>query len=117
MKFKHARAARGLLQDLEEDIRRFVLTWNEKQARLQKEGQTYSPSPLCEEQEEEQDHVSDDDDDDEIVFVGRKGKTHDAPDRRRLSSNMSRAFGTINENHEEKMVFESLVGDRGAGFG
>ncbi|EED18304.1 conserved hypothetical protein [Talaromyces stipitatus ATCC 10500] len=94
---KHARAARGMLQDLEEDIRRFLEKWNDKQL------------------ERELDSVKDseyEDSDDEIVFVGRNGQMHDAHSRQEKAKR-------INEGLQEgqKMVFESLAHDPGAVFG
>jgi hypothetical protein len=123
MRLKHARAARGLLQELEEDIRRFVLTWNEKHAKLQKEGRANSGHSHCEDEEQKQgrklaeEKDQGDDDDDEIVFMGRNGRMQSSSGRKRWPGNSKAAIGVANENDEEKMVFESLVEDRGAGFG
>ncbi|KAJ5090518.1 hypothetical protein N7532_009202 [Penicillium argentinense] len=101
MKLKHARAARGLLQDLEEEIRLFIRKWNEKQAFLKNEGLLDAPS----------------DSEDEIVFVGRNGQMHDAPERRETLRQMREEMSGRDERDGEKMVFESLVEDRAAGFG
>lgn len=60
VKLKHARAAHGMLQDLEEEIRQFI------QSR----------------QEEEYE-----DSDEEIVFVGRNGQMHESGARRQRRSN------------------------------
>ncbi|KAJ9194391.1 hypothetical protein DTO164E3_5369 [Paecilomyces variotii] len=106
MRLKHARAARGLLQDLEEDIRHFVQKWNEKQLMLEDEGLTDAPSPA---------DISEDED--EIVFVGRNGQMHDSPERKRVLRQMRKDLSQHQERDGEKMVFESLAGDRGAGFG
>ncbi|KAL1847586.1 hypothetical protein Plec18170_008483 [Paecilomyces lecythidis] len=106
MRLKHARAACGLLQDLEEDIRHFVQKWNEKQLMLQDEGLTDAPSSA---------DVSEDED--EIVFVGRNGQMHDSPERKRVLRQMREDLRQHQERDGEKMVFESLAGDRGAGFG
>jgi hypothetical protein len=123
MRLKHARAARGLLQELEEDIRQFVLTWNEKQAKLQKEGRADSPHSHYEDEEQKrgrklaEEKDQSDDDDEEIVFMGRNGQLQSSPGRKRWPGNTKTAIDVANENDEEKMVFESLVEDRGAGFG
>lgn len=106
MRLKHARAARGLLQDLEEDIRHFVQKWNEKQLMLEDEGLTDAPSP-----------ADSSEDEDEIVFVGRNGQMHDSPERKRVLRQMRKDLSQHQERDGEKMVFESLAGDRGAGFG
>ncbi|KKK13118.1 hypothetical protein P175DRAFT_0439225 [Aspergillus ochraceoroseus IBT 24754] len=105
LKLKHARAARGMLQDIEEDIRQFIQRWNEKQLLRAKDGLADAPSSC------------DEDSEDEVVFVGRNGQTHDSPDRKANLQAMREAMRSHNEHDGEKMVFESLVDDRGAGFG
>ena len=105
LKLKHARAARGMLQDLEEDIRQFIERWNQRQLVRQKDGLADAPSS------------SDEDSEDEVVFVGRNGQTHDSPDRRTKLQSMRETMSSYNERDGEKMVFESLVDDRAAGFG
>jgi hypothetical protein len=88
-KLKRAKAARGLLQDLEEEVRLFVRTWNEKERK-------------------ERDGFGDiDSDEEEVVFVGRNGQMHDSPSRKRSQENVSK----------EKLVFDGLVDDSGASFG
>ena len=104
LRLKHARAARGMLQDLEEDIRQFIQKWNDKQLMLQKEGLQDAPQ-------------SDEDSEDEVVFVGRNGQMHDSPALKTRVREMQEAMSTHNERDGEKMVFESLVEDRAAGFG
>lgn len=104
MRLKHARAARGMLQDLEEDIRSFIQRWNEKQLMLRREGLQDAP-------------MSEDDSEDEVVFVGRNGQMHDSPERKRRFQQMRKDMSSHNECDGEKMVFESLVDDRAAGFG
>jgi hypothetical protein len=89
-KLKHARAARGLLQDLEEEVRIFLQKWNEKEAKSREDGLHDADS------EEE-----------EIVFVGRNGQMHDNPTGERTIENLQR----------NKLVFEGLADDRGASFG
>ncbi|KAJ5659201.1 hypothetical protein N7507_005652 [Penicillium longicatenatum] len=101
-KLKHARAARGMLQDLEDDIRLFIQKWNEKQHYLQSEGLQDAPE---------------DDSEDEIVFVGRNGQMHDSPERKQKLEQMRQELSLHHERDGEKMVFESLVDDRGAAFG
>ncbi|KAI7250456.1 hypothetical protein KC335_g17062, partial [Hortaea werneckii] len=90
-KLKKSRGAKGLLQDLEEEVRGFVTQWDEKQRQLEQEGLIDPDSS----------------EDEEIVFVGRNGAMND--DRRREKQ----------EEHlqKDKLIFESLVDDHGAAFG
>lgn len=104
LKLKQARAARGMLQDLEEDIRQFIERWSERQLVRQQDGLADAPSS------------SDEDSEDEVVFVGRNGQMHDSPDRRTKLQSMRERMNSYNERDGEKMVFESLVDDRAAGF-
>jgi len=96
-RLKHARSAKGLLQDLEEEVRGFVKKWNEREARLREEG--LGDVPL----------TSDSEEDEEIVFIGRNGAMHDSPGHKQRDED----DGTISR---EKLVFEASAGDKGAGF-
>ncbi|KAJ5604970.1 hypothetical protein N7510_010124 [Penicillium lagena] len=107
LKLKHARAARGMLQDLEEDIRLFIRKWNEKQNLLQNEGLQDAPESSGTENDSE----------DEIIFVGRNGQMHDSPERKQKLRQLREEMSSHHERDGEKMVFESLVDDRAAGFG
>jgi hypothetical protein len=98
-KLKRARAAKGLLQQLEEDVRAFVVRWNEKELRLRAEG---LEDALVSDSEME---------DDEIVFVGRNGAMHDSPGRKQQEVDEG---GTI---EKDKLVFEGLLEDKRASFG
>lgn len=89
-KLKHARAAKGLLQDLEEEVRVFLQKWNEKEAKSREDGFPEMGS-----------------EDEEIVFVGRNGHMHDSPRREKTFQDLQR----------EKLVFDGLLDDRGASFG
>ncbi|KAK2739593.1 hypothetical protein FQN57_006555 [Myotisia sp. PD_48] len=98
-KLKHARAARGLLQELEEDIRLFVQEWIEKESGSDQMEQNES-SELEEKKEQ--------DDEEEVVFAGRLSvEKHPETSSKR----------TRTEHVEKRMVFESSVEDRAAGFG
>ena len=90
-KLRRARGAKGLLKDLEEQIREFVQKWDESQRQLEQDG--FADIDTSE--------------DEEIVFVGRNGKMKEAntPDSPR-----SRAI-------KERMIFDSLADDQGASFG
>jgi predicted restriction endonuclease len=89
-KLKHARGAKGLLQDLEEQVREFVRSWDETQKQLEEDG-------LAD---------ADTSEDEEIVFVGRNGQTKE-----------SRSESLSSKAQKERMVFDSLVADQGAAFG
>jgi hypothetical protein len=90
-KLKRAQGAKGLLQDLELEVRGFVQQWEEKQRQLEKEG-------LIEETDSE---------DEEIVFVGRNGAMSD-------EKKQSKQEGAL---EKDKLIFQSLVDDHGASFG
>ncbi|KAF2098880.1 hypothetical protein NA57DRAFT_39326 [Rhizodiscina lignyota] len=89
-KLKRARGAKGLLQDLEEEVRVFVQRWDEGQRKRERDLM-----------------IEPDSDEDEVVFVGRNGQMSDMPDSRRTSEELER----------EKLVFDSLEDDHGASFG
>jgi hypothetical protein len=89
-KLKHARGAKGLLQDLEEQVREFVRSWDDTQKQLEADG-------LAD---------VDTSEDEEIVFVGRNGQTKE-----------SQSESLTSKAHKEWMVFDSLVADQGAAFG
>ncbi|KAM5468197.1 hypothetical protein MauCBS54593_004938 [Microsporum audouinii] len=98
-KLKHARAARGLVQELEEEIRLFVREWVETQ--------TWHRARETESERCSDD--SEDGDDDEVVFTGRKMQ-QSTVQKQQPSSSLHALSG-------EKMVFESPAEDRAAGFG
>ena len=89
-KLKKSKGAKSLLQDLEEEVRKFVKEWERKQHALEEGG---SGAEL-------------DSEDEEIVFVGRNGTMSDEQRK------------TVEEELErEKLVFDSLADDHGASFG
>jgi hypothetical protein len=89
-KLKRSRAAKGLLQNLEEEVRKFVLSWDERHKQMEEDG-----------------IIEPDSDEDEVVFVGRNGQMHDMPSSPRESEELER----------EKLVFDSLEDDHSASFG
>lgn len=106
---KRAKAAKGLLQDLETEIRKFVAGWEKKQAVLEEAGL---------------EHAIDDSSDEEIVFVGRGGRMLDTPPsptvtyrRQDRAEYIEAAKEREEEVQREKLVFESLAADRAASFG
>ncbi|KAJ6180393.1 hypothetical protein N7519_010854 [Penicillium mononematosum] len=92
LKLKHARAAHGMLRDLEDEVRAFIQKWNERELLLEKEGLRDAP-----------DNSANDDSEDEIVF-----------ERLRL---LREEISSHSERDGEKMVLETLSDDRSAGFG
>ena len=87
-RLKHARAAKGLLQDLEGEVRVFLQGWHEKNHRLREDGLHDADS------EEE-----------EIVFVGRNGRMHDVPER------------SFEHLERDKLMFDGLADEPGSSFG
>ncbi|KAK2865268.1 hypothetical protein FQN49_003740 [Arthroderma sp. PD_2] len=99
-KLKHARAARGLVQELEEEIRLFVQEWIDTQTWHQ----------ARERESDDSDDSVDEDGRDEVVFTGRKMQQS-------TPRPTSRSQATSTFTSGEKMVFESPAEDRAAGFG
>lgn len=89
-KLKKSRGAKGLLQDLEQEVRSFVEMWEEKERQLEKDGV-----------------IEPDSEDEEIVFVGRNGAMSD--ERKQIKDEQAL--------EKDKLVFESLLDDHGASFG
>ena len=92
-KLKRAKSARGLLQELEQDIRRFVQDW-------EKHNNSRAPA------DDEARQI--DSEDEEIVFVGRNGDMSDMLNPGEKSEGQP--------PKRDKLVIESLVEDRGASF-
>lgn len=90
-KLKRSRGAKGLLMDLEGEVRRFVAEWEEKERRAEMDGLPADP----------------DSSDDEIVFVGRNGKMSD----------LRSPTGSSGETKKELMLFETPEDDHGGCFG
>ncbi len=86
-KLKKAKAAKGLLKDLEEQVRLFVKNWK-----------AVGEHEL-------------DSEDEEIVFVGRNGQMNDIPSSPKISLDESDA------ERDQRLVFDSLANDQGASFG
>lgn len=91
-KLKKAKAAKGLLKDLEEQVRLFVTKWDGKAKG------------------EEKPEI--DSEDEEIVFVGRKGQMHDVPPSPKFRDGMDE-----DDFERDRLVFDSLANDQGASFG
>lgn len=103
-KLKRAQGAKGLLMDLEEEVRGFVVRWEEKQRQLEREGVV--------EHEEDEEAVEVDSEDEEIVFVGRNGGMSD--EKRKLDGDKKDSEQQL---EKDKLIFQSLVDDHGASFG
>ena len=95
-KLKKTKAAKGLLQDLEEQVRSFVKQCEEKKQK----------APLTPKLEL-------DSEDEEIVFIGRNGQMHDVPQ----SPHAARDDFDEDDIRRDKLVFDSLANDHGASFG
>lgn len=91
-RLKKAKAAKGLLKDLEEQVRLFVKKWEENQQNKEPEL---------------------DSEDEEIVFVGRNGQMADMPSSPKLKYSTEEMYGI----ERDRLVFDSLAEDRGASFG
>ena len=92
---KKAKAAKGLLKDLEEQVRLFVKKWENDMKRKQKE------EPEI------------DSEDEEIVFVGRNGQMHDMPPSPKSMDSPDER----DRIEQDRLVFDSLAEDQGASFG
>lgn len=99
-KLKKARGAKGLLMDLEEEVRGFVREWERVQRELEEEG--VIEVELSSE------------DDEEIVFVGRNGAMSDEGAERARAKREKKERAMV-EN--DRVIFQSLVDDHGAAFG
>lgn len=94
-KCKKSKGAKTLLQDLEEEIRRFVVEWEAGLRARTEDARSMSPTAAAVDSEDE-----------EIVFVGRNGSMSDE------------VRDCVEEELErEKLIWESLADDRGASFG
>jgi hypothetical protein len=94
---KRAKGAKGLLQGLEEEVRGFLETWEEKE-RKREMGES--------ERKEEYDSS-----DEEIVFIGRNGPMRERAPRPRKTKEEEPEF------RMDKLVCDGPVDDRGATFG
>ena len=90
-KLRRAKAAKGLLKDLEEQVRLFVKNWED-------------------ERKDVGEHELDSEDE-EIVFVGRNGQMNDVPSSPKIGLEESDA------ERDQRLVFDSLADDQGASFG
>ena len=94
---KRAKAARGLLQELEEEVRKFVAGWEKKQEERRRAGLHDADS-----------------DEEEIVFVGRNAAMHDLPPSPKAGRHPPDLEDDVKR---EKLVYGGLEGDRHARFG
>lgn len=90
-KLKKSKGAKCLLQDLEEEVRGFVMQWEEKQKELEHDG-LIDPSSS---------------EDEEIVFVGRNGAMSDERRREKQAHTLAK----------DKLIFQGLLDDHGSAFG
>jgi hypothetical protein len=96
-KMKKSKGAKGLLRELEKEIRGFVESWEEKEREKEREREREG-LPRSEDL---------DSDDDEVIFVGRNGLCSDEKISPRTSQELGR----------EKLLLDAPVEDRAASFG
>lgn len=122
-RLKHARSAKGMLQDLEESVRVFLSQWNEKEKRLRemdlhdaplpKQHGELSHRPKVAVRSDSAIHSDSDDEDEEIVFVGRAGTTmSDSP-----PVSEHKQLAACETLLSELLVHEGFEDDKAAGFG
>lgn len=95
-KLKRSRGAKGLLMDLEGQVRSFVAEWGDRERRAAVQGLPADP----------------DSEDDEIVFVGRNGAMNDRP-----GDDAGDHDAAQQAARKELMLFETPEGDVGGAFG
>lgn len=95
---KRAKGARGLLQELELEIRKFVDEWQKRS----NEGSGR--------QEKADAHVGIDSEDEEIVFVGRNGSMSDRP------PSTQKIMDDPPKRDHHKLILDSPAHDRGGAF-
>ena len=110
LKLKRSKAAKGLLQDLEEQVRKFVHDWEAECAEAHKES-AIEAYPLV------------DSEDEEIVFIGRNGQMADVPPSPKVKRGKSDDTEKYLEIYKEPaipmdyLVFDGPADDHGASFG
>ncbi|KAI9800881.1 MAG: hypothetical protein M1825_003664 [Sarcosagium campestre] len=133
---KRARASRGLLRDLETEVRAFVERWESSQANAAAVDSAPAPAPAAAASPtastDDSSSLSDflmASDDEEIVFVGRNGKMKDVrirsggdPGHHHHHHHQQQVKQKTSDEEEqklqrEKLVFDSLADDHGASFG
>lgn len=98
-KLKKAKAAKGLLRDLEEQVRLFVKKWEDQMV------------------EEKKAEPELDSEDEEIVFVGRNGQMRDMPPSPKSKDGADMSPDENDVIERDRLVFDSLAEDQGASFG
>lgn len=110
VKLKRSKAAKGLLQDLEEQVRRFVRDWDASCAKAQKEKEVAA-------------YPATDSEDEDIVFIGRNGQMGDIPPSPKAKRGKEDEDEEYLEIYKEPsvpmdhLIFESPANDHGASFG
>lgn len=131
---KKSRAAKGLLQDLEEEVRGWVRGWNEVELQGQGSGGKQKERKRAETMSSVDSGAvvmdESDEEDEEIVFVGRKGvvvnDSTQSPDGQADGDTIMHPAKSKSEDVEmmddpstisdSKMIFDALEDDRGASF-
>ena len=112
-KLKKAKAAKGMLRDLEEQVRSFVDGWEQRQL-----SRAVGPRDKG---ADRKGSLSIDSEDEEIVFIGRNGHMRDVPPSPKFkdSEDDDSDGGEFDHRKAERdrLIFESLANDQGASFG
>ncbi|KAI9892187.1 MAG: hypothetical protein M1814_001646 [Vezdaea aestivalis] len=93
--FKRAKSAKGLLQDIEEQVRSFLSSWQTREREF------------C-----DANHLDLDSEDEEIVFVGRSGQMNDLP-----PSPTTELLREMDSLEREILVMQNPIEDQRAKFG
>ena len=114
-KMKKSKGAKNLLMDLEETVRAFIQTWEEKEAELERSGAFENVGNSDSSSLDECVIESDSSDDEEIVFVGRDLATRDLSTKKTQKDEKQRM--KAEELRRDILVYEGLLDDHGAAFG
>ena len=130
LKWRRGGWARGLLKDLEQDVRGFVGGWNEREMGRQEEEELDAEEKRISKQSAAMSDTETEDE--EIVFVGRSGSTSSLPYRTKsqvslrgqAQSQQQDPTATANEQEKErqetisdsKLIYEGLEDDKSASF-
>ena len=104
-KLKRARSAKWLLQDLEEEVRRFVKYWEEREKEKMMWESGHDGDGLSDQ------GMLQDSEDEEIVFVGRNGQMDDLKSPRLADMELDI------DSERDKLIFDSAIDDQAASFG
>ena len=120
-RLKRNKTAKGLLMDLEEEVRVFVREWNARSVKGEDDGKGWGKEGR--ERSETLDSMvmvssEDEEEDEEIVFVGRNGSMVDGlPKAEKKKPNPAQETSEWHQTiSREKLVFDGSEADKGASF-